>query len=734
MGKFWLILVLLALGLLQKLPAQNTNIIDSLENRLLGHQKNDTIRVKLLNNLAKASIRQDFEKAIEYVDEAIRLADSLKFYFGKSTALFIKGRACLLTGKFPEAIQCFHESADLVTDNRKALVNTLENLAYSYYMIGNTSKGLLYFNKVLQLNKERGHKPAIAKSYNNLGNFYQETGQIDSVKWCFDKAIEIWTEVGDSGEVADVYVNLGYFYNDMDHYYKGLEAYQKALLIYEKLGNKPRIALALNGIGNAYATLDDHQKASSYYMRALDIHEEFDEKEQIAYCLGNLATLASKDSNFYQALKYYNRARYLLEETGNKPKLAIVLNNMGICYKAQEDYERAIEFNNKALAIYEELNNESGKGSVYLALAGVYFEQEYIDLTEEFASSALEIAVKFNQLNKQQAAHELLYQVYEQKKDYQKALEHHKSFKEINDSLFNEEKIRKITGLEYKYQFEKEKQAFELEQQKKDLIQAEEIRRQKILRNAFILGFLLVLLLALVILRSYLQKRMANRKLREQNNIISKQKEEKELLIREIHHRVKNNLQIISSLFDLQMRSTENPDIRSALIDGLNRVKSVGLLHQLLYRSEDVINIDFRDFVTKLLDHITSYASDKPIEQNVNIQEGLHFDIETTIPLGLIITELLTNAFKYAFEEVDTCRIAVILSRQPGDQFRLEVQDNGKGLPEQFDIQTSKSLGLRVVRTLAAQLKGRIDYKYQSGAKFILTFAVEDFQKDHSDG
>ncbi|NOX45693.1 MAG: hypothetical protein GXO89_01790, partial [Chlorobi bacterium] len=303
---------------------------------------------------------------------------------------------------------------------------------------------------------------------------------------------------------------------------------------------------------------------------------------------------------------------------------------------------------------------------------------------------------------------------------YKEAYNYHVEFKEMADSLQNDSNIKEITNLQNQYDFENEKRAIEQEQQKKDAINAEKARRQKTVRNAFVIGFVLVLLLAIAILRSFFQKRKANNKLVEQNAIISKQKEEREILLKEIHHRVKNNLQIISSLLNLQTKNIEDKSMLSAMEDGQNRVKAMALIHQRLYQNDDISQIDFKEYTAQLLNQIAGlYPGLSKVERKVSIG-NVNLDIDTAIPIGLILSELITNGYKYAFEN-DKGLIEISLE-QKGHDYILKVRDNGPGLPKDFDLSKTPSIGLRLVRRLSQQLYGNAVYEYIDGSVFIVTF------------
>ncbi|MBI4785365.1 MAG: PAS domain S-box protein [Oscillatoriophycideae cyanobacterium NC_groundwater_1537_Pr4_S-0.65um_50_18] len=206
---------------------------------------------------------------------------------------------------------------------------------------------------------------------------------------------------------------------------------------------------------------------------------------------------------------------------------------------------------------------------------------------------------------------------------------------------------------------------------------------------------------------------------------------EKEVLLKEIHHRVKNNLGIVSSLLQMQIRRTHDPQATVILQDSQNRIASIALVHEKLYRSKDLAQIDCTQYIQDLTIYLfDSYnTSANQIKLIVEVENG-HLDIETVIPCGLIINELVSNALKHAFPGNRKGEIRVRFSQSsetseaPGqERSTLVIQDNGIGLPQNFDIQTTKTLGLTLVQGLAKQIGATIEIKSQQGTEFTLTFS-----------
>jgi two-component sensor histidine kinase/ligand-binding sensor domain-containing protein len=197
---------------------------------------------------------------------------------------------------------------------------------------------------------------------------------------------------------------------------------------------------------------------------------------------------------------------------------------------------------------------------------------------------------------------------------------------------------------------------------------------------------------------------------------------EREILLKEIHHRVKNNLQIISGLLDLQKEEIEAEESKAVFNEGQSRVKSIALIHQNLYQNENLANIQFKSFVQDLTVQVAEVFEqlNSKMDIHIHMQEQL-LDIETAVPLGLIVNELLTNSFKYAATKNKKGSIHITLTNQQAGHYTLIFTDDGPGIQQAVDFNTAHTLGLRLIRGLAAQLYGEATYHYSNGSVFTIT-------------
>ena len=204
---------------------------------------------------------------------------------------------------------------------------------------------------------------------------------------------------------------------------------------------------------------------------------------------------------------------------------------------------------------------------------------------------------------------------------------------------------------------------------------------------------------------------------------------EKEALLREVHHRVKNNMQIISSLLSLQAREVADPAVVRMFRDSQSRIRSMAFVHEKLYQSKDLSRIGFSDYIQSLLDHLSrTFAIDAKRIKIETAIENVAFDIDTAIPCGLIINELVTNAFKHAFPRARKGKIRLDLLRPDGSRFMLRVADNGVGFPKGLDFRTTESLGMQLVMVLVEQINGRIEREAGPGTAFRIEFGEVKYQ------
>jgi two-component sensor histidine kinase/ligand-binding sensor domain-containing protein len=203
---------------------------------------------------------------------------------------------------------------------------------------------------------------------------------------------------------------------------------------------------------------------------------------------------------------------------------------------------------------------------------------------------------------------------------------------------------------------------------------------------------------------------------------ITKQNEEKTVMLKEIHHRVKNNLQIISSLLNLQSESIEDPKVLNLFDECRHRISSMALIHEKMYQSKNLVNINVREYISDLITSLIDvYDLDKKIKLRTEIEDHA-FSIDTLVPVGLILSETISNAMKYAFVGRTEGTLFISLRKTSNFFFELTISDNGVGMPHNMDVKSAKTLGLQLIHLLADQVDGRIVLEPADGTRWVLVF------------
>jgi two-component sensor histidine kinase len=282
----------------------------------------------------------------------------------------------------------------------------------------------------------------------------------------------------------------------------------------------------------------------------------------------------------------------------------------------------------------------------------------------------------------------------------------------VKDSTFNKEILRKMVTSQMQYENEKNEAGIKSEQEKKDIVAQAEINRQRNIRNTAFAALAVLLLFSTVL---YTQRNKIAKEKKRSDELLK----DNELLLKEIHHRVKNNLEIVSSLLALQSDQISDPDIKAAMQEGQNRIQSIGIVHQKLYQGKNIGAIEMKEYFINLSESILdSFGAEKKVVVECAMDQ-LSVDIDTAVPLGLIVNELLTNTLKYAFPDGRQGKVTLKLQKQTDGTLLLQVADNGIG---KTGLTRGTGFGGQLIELLTQQLGGTIKEEIKDGTHFNFTF------------
>lgn len=511
---------------------------------------------------------------------------------------------------------------------------------------------------------------------------------------------------------ARAYEEIALCHRKLGNYSDAVEASFRALKIYDQLEMKENTAAMQLQIGTHLVMDNDFAGSGLYINQALKTFRQRRDTLNIALTLVNLGENYRQKGNLDSALICFNECLHLNDVAIEDDQIrGYAVGNKGMVYAEQNRFEDAIGALTTSVDILTQLGDAYSVSVYQSELAKVYIKQGRRKVGEELLKASLEMAREEKLKEQIRDINKDLADFYEDEKAFEKSLQYRKRYEMYHDSLVNIENVRKI---------EQVKSQYYLDLKEADIQYLEQANRTK--RNVLIMlssGAVILLTLLFFLYRLQLSRKRAYQKVSEQKTIIEKREQEKALLLRELNHRVKNNLQMVSSMFSLQAGQLRGTPAADALISARRRIDALMLIHQKLYRENVDARIALSDYIRELIDSLV-YSFDKKV--------NLHFDLapvslqlDSAIPLGIIINELITNSLKYAPGGKDA--ELTISVKQNQQTVSVIIADNGPGLPDGLDIQETSSLGLKLVSSLVRQLHGEIKQTNDNGCRWeiILT-------------
>jgi len=576
------------------------------------------------------------------------------------------------------------------------------------------------FNTALSKARESNQINEMAFSYLSLSKLYDQSGRYIKAHIYADSAISTYTQ-NDSINRSKALQSKGHIFMNQADYSNAHSYFIKSLTLTDIAKNYKGASDLMASITTNYIYQHDYASAIKSNDRSLEYAILSKDSTRLRSIYENLGLIYSNLGKYDSAIVYHQKAIKIAKKEGNRLWEAINLQNISNCHRELGNYGLALEIANNALEIKEENGNIRSILFTELLIANIYENMGKFQTAIQTNYKALEKAKKHQITDRERVALLYLSQCYESTKDFENAYKYHLAYTVLQDSLFNAERAEQIAKLQTQYETDQQEQQISL-QNTQLLLKQNTIDRRNLEQLLLIIGASILTLILLGIFINYRKQKNTNAILVEQKNIIEQRSNERDTLLKEIHHRVKNNLQIISSLLNIQSRSLKDAGARSAIKEGQSRIKSMALIHQKLYNSDNLSKIDMKSYVSQLCEFLEkSFKSSQEIESNVKIDQ-ISIDVNTAIPLGLIINELISNAYKYAFQDKDNGELNINLEKKENEKYLLEVIDNGIGIPKNFKIEDSDSLGLSLVHTLTEQIKGKLTIDCTKGTSFKIEF------------
>jgi len=436
-----------------------------------------------------------------------------------------------------------------------------------------------------------------------------------------------------------------------------------------------------------------------------------------------------------------NEALYAVKELEKEipPVTAIqkacVSQNLAICYEGLKQFDLAEKYFLNAVNLYKnsELDFEGPQES-YPQIGRFYLERKQYRKADYYLKQALNFNPQRLSIAAIRDVHYMLFKVDSAEKNYLSAIDHQRIGKHLDDSLLNRFKMYEIAKLQVQFK------TAELDEKYENQAKLQSINLQQAHQTQnVIIGFAAVLfIIFILLLNQYRIKQSSNKQLRAQQLEISSQNfmlqnlvQEKEWLVKEIHHRVKNNLQTIVSLLESQSIFLTNADALAAIKNSQHRIHAMSLIHQKLYLTENVTTVNMAIYINELVKYLSeSFNSTKRTIFNLEISP-IEIDVATAIPMGLILNEAITNSIKYAFNGKEGLISIKFLKEDL--IYKLTIADNGIGLPIDFNKEVKiDSLGMTLIKGLCKEINATFDIKSESGVIISITFKTPSLNRNNT--
>lgn len=563
-------------------------------------------------------------------------------------------------------------------------------------------------------------------AYTALGQVYGANGQLQLAYQTLMKAYAIDSLRQDSTSMPFLIASIAANQELQGKYNKAIQLYLQAIATVPKKDSF-KFTTFYSRLGGLFLDIGNLEKARAYMTEAMELCKRFNHKSTFAKCEYYMGHICNDENNDIAAKEYYQSALDQFISLNNPEFEFYATNGLASIALKNNELTTAATLLKKAEKLLDNLTGKQFKKSHINNNIEYYLKNGELTKAKKYLDEAINSMAGFQKIGYQVRTFRLAEEYYLQQRDYKNAYLFKGKYQLLKDSIFQIQKASLLYEMEAQYQ----KAQQDLSISELNIANNEKVALLDRQNRTIIFGGLGLLALgALGVMGLYLYhvKRKTAEELLEKNDIISKALKDKELLLREIHHRVKNNLQVISSLLRLQSKYIKDDNALSAINEGRNRVQSMALIHQNLYQKEDLVGIQIKEYFEQLIQSLfDSYKiSESRIILDMDI-DPLTLDVDTVVPLGLIVNELVSNTFKHAFPQNRVGKLSVSLKETTDQQLLLTVSDNGVGINEVAKATNKDSFGYKMIRAFQAKLEADLDVRSENGT--TVSIGMKDYKK-----
>lgn len=666
--------------------------------------------------------KNDLDNALPFLLSAKLEADSAKDIYFQNASLAALGRYYLQSNDVPKSKRCFTEAVELTRKANnpvllfRALANRGSNAGF------NDQQKEKDLNEALRLSRQLRDTVGEIEMLTRIYEIHFVHRRYDTVKTQLLHVTELEKSIGYRHIHYNYYV-LSYLDFVAADYVNVFFKAKAAIEIMEANRDLAFSNFFYGNMANIYARFDNYEKALEWLTKSLQ-QEPANKAKRIWYhqfC--NITLNIAKFGHPQQALDaVLNTIRdYPPVSADNKFHIAHVL---GYSYYRLNQRALCEKHYSTMLPLMDSIRNDPEENdkllSAYLDLANYYMDIGRPDLCRKYFKKGKTYADS-NKIFNTGRIHEIQYKIDSSEGNYLNALREFKLTRIAYDSIYNLRKTNQFAELQIQYETETKDKNIELLVQK-DKVQQAILRQSAIMKKVTLAGILVMLVITGLVYGQYRNKQRINKVINEKNLALEQLVKDKEWLVKEIHHRVKNNFHIVASLLEIQSSYLKNKEALSAIKESQHRIHSMSIIHQKLYQSETMSTIHMPEYIYELVEYLRESYS---IRENVGFSlqiENIELNHGSAITLGLILNEAITNAIKYAFAKTEDGKISISLTHISDSQLLLSIADNGRGLPANFESKIGASMGMELLQGLTDDLGGSFSIETNEGTHIKVIF------------
>lgn len=574
-------------------------------------------------------------------------------------------------------------------------------------------------SRAITLAESKRDIPSLAFFHKRMSTHYYHLDNLDSTSAHLQKAYDYYEFLNNKAELGVIAIRKSRIAYDLGNYEKAIVFSFRAIELHKEAGDYAKMAISYLQLGNTYMYLQNHISARKYFELASILFKKAGNEYGYAEAFSNTGLVEIKTKEYRKGInKQFIALKYFIEE-GYAIDAGVTFNFLVEAYSGLQKFDSSIYFNELAKKEFKKSNFQPGFGQSYLNEARIYYINKKYEKALGSALKSYGIAVE-NSYNKLlEEANFELYRIYKMLDQQEKSYQHLEQYVEIKNSLnFNPYALQSEA---MKYQLEAE-EAVLMRQLAEERAHVQFEKGEKTKQQLIFTILIAILILISLFITSYylLKNRKLNKNLNIQSAQLSEDLKVKESLLSEIHHRVKNNLQVINSMLSLQAQYVSEESLKMIIEDCKCRIISMSLIHESLYRKQDLKEAIFSNYIKELLPKlISTYGTDPNKIHLIMDIEPITLSLDDSLPCGLIINEIVSNSLKHAFPEGKEGHIRIEL-KQIKEEVQLSIDDDGVGLLEGQSFTADDSFGFLLIEILSNQLSAELTINTQNGFSYQL--------------